>query len=230
MARKKKPVSVWGIEFDALIDDTKTLTATIPEYPVEKGFPVSDTIINDPITISMNLYVTDTPVTWLYRHGSSKERVRKICKKIENAWAEKKLTKIVTTDTTYTNMGITSISIKKSSDIGYAREIAITAKKVRITKKKTVTVPTYVLKSGETAASAGTAATSTTSTQATYSSSSTGSTATSTDTSTDTSASTTTATTGGNSTSGSSSGGSGTNEAKKGASILYGVANGMGFI
>ena len=52
MARKLQPVSVWGIEFDALIDETKSMTSTIPEYPVEKGFSVSDTIINDPIQFS----------------------------------------------------------------------------------------------------------------------------------------------------------------------------------
>ena len=39
MARTLKPVSVAGIEFDALIDETKTLSATIPTYPVEDGFP-----------------------------------------------------------------------------------------------------------------------------------------------------------------------------------------------
>ena len=66
MARSNlKPVSVAGIEFDALIDEQKTLSATIPVYPVEEGFPVSDTIILEPISISMTLYVTNTPVTWL---------------------------------------------------------------------------------------------------------------------------------------------------------------------
>lgn len=121
MSRKLQPVSVWGIEFDALIDETKSMTSTIPEYPVEKGFSVSDTIINDPIQFSATLYLTNTPVTFLYRHGSSNDRVKRICNDIEKKWFEKKLTKIVTSDAVYTNMGITSISIKKSADIGYAR-------------------------------------------------------------------------------------------------------------
>lgn len=155
MARKLQPVSVWGIEFDALIDETKSMTSTIPEYPVEKGFSVSDTIINDPIQFSATLYLTNTPVTWLYRHGSSNDRVKRICNDIEKKWFEKKLTKIVTSDAVYTNMGLTSISIKKSADIGYAREISISAKKVRVTKRKTVNIPTYVLKAGESMANAG---------------------------------------------------------------------------
>ena len=75
-------------------------------------------------------------------------------------WLQKKLVKIVTTDAIYTNMGITSISIKKSAEIGYAREIQLKAQKVEITKKKTVKIPEYSLKSGGTAALAGAANTS----------------------------------------------------------------------
>ena len=64
MGRKKlKPVSVAGIEFDALIDEQKALSATVPTYPVEEGFPVSDTIILDPLSIQLTLYISNTPVT-----------------------------------------------------------------------------------------------------------------------------------------------------------------------
>ena len=203
MARKLQPVSVWGIEFDALIDETKSMTSTIPEYPVEEGFSVSDTIINDPIQFSATLYLTNTPVTFLYRHGSSNDRVRLICNDIEKKWFEKKLTKIVTSDAVYTNMGLTSISIKKSADIGYAREISISAKKVRVTKRKTVNIPTYVLKAGESMANAGKASASKSSSKSSSSSSS-GS--------------------GGSSSKKSSSG------SKKSASILYGAASGLGLI
>lgn len=208
MARKKlKPVSIWGIEFDALIDETKNLSATIPTYPVEKGFPVSDTIILEPISVQMTLYISNTPVTWLYRHGSSTDRVNKICDLLEQKWLKKQLAKIVTTEAIYKDMGITSISIKKSHDIGYAREVSISAQKVRITKRKTVKIPSYVLKSGETKANAGTASTSTSSSK-----SSTGSGG------------------GGGSSSSKGSGSSGSSNAKKGQSILYGAASGLGLI
>lgn len=209
MARKLQPVSVWGIEFDALIDETKSMTSTIPEYPVEEGFSVSDTIINDPIQFSATLYLTNTPVTFLYRHGSSNDRVRLICNDIEKKWFEKKLTKIVTSDAVYTNMGLTSISIKKSADIGYAREISISAKKVRVTKRKTVNIPTYVLKAGESMANAGKASTSKSSSKSSSSSSS---------------SSNSSSSSSGSSSKKSSSG------SKKSASILYGAASGLGLI
>lgn len=203
MARNMQPVSVWGIEFDALMDETKNMTSTIPEYPVEEGFPVSDTIINDPLSVSMTLYLTNTPVTWLYRHGTSNDRVNQICDMIQRKWFDKQLTKIVTSDTIYTNMGITSISIKKSTDTGYAREISISAKKVRVTKRKTVNIPAYVLKAGESMANAGKASTSKSSSSSSSSDSSGSS---------------------GSSSKKSSSG------SKKSASILYGAASGLGLI
>ena len=219
MGRKRlRPVTIAGIEFDALLDETKNLAATIPVYPVESGFPVSDTIILEPLKLQMTLYVSNTPVTWLYRHGTSNSRVNNICNRIENLWLSKQLVKIVTTDTVYKNMGITSISIKHSKEIGYAREISITAQKVRVTSRKTASIPSYILKAGETMANAGTASTSTTSSSAGTASGSTGG------------SSGSSSSSGGGSGGSGSSGGSGGSSAKKNQSILYGVASGLGFI
>ena len=228
MARSNlRPVSVSGIEFDALIDETKTMSATVPAYPVEDGFPVSDTIILNPLTVSMTLYVSNTPVTWLYRHGNSNNRVLEICNQIESLWMDKTPVKIVTTDAIYTDMAITNISVKKSRDIGYAREISLTAQKIRITSRQTVDIPSYILKSGATEASAGTASTSKTSNK--IDSRTTGSVGSSKSGSSSKSASD------GSSKSSGGSGGSSSKKtnatpAKKSASILYGVASGLGFI
>ena len=164
MIRKRlKPVAIDGITFDAMLNEQKNLNATIPQYPVESGFPVSDTIILEPLSLQLTLYISNTPVTFLYRHSNSMDRVKKICEQIEKLWLSKKLVKIVTADTIYTDMGLTSISIKKSKELGYAREISITAVKVRITNTKTASIPDYVLKSGKSMANAGKADTTTTS-------------------------------------------------------------------
>lgn len=203
MRKNLVPVTIAGISFDALVDETKTLTSTIPVYPVESGFPVSDTIINDPISIQLTLYVSNTPVTWLYRHGSSGDRVKRICQEIENLWLSKQLVKIVTTDSIYTDMGLSSISIRKTREIGYAREIVVSAQKIRITSIRTADIPAYILQSGATYANAGTAS-ATTSGNGNSSGSSNAA---------------------GNS--GSSGGNSIVGRAK---SILYGVASGLNFI
>jgi hypothetical protein len=212
---KLQPCIIDGVEFDALIDESKTLSASIPTYPVEDGFPVSDNIVLDPVSLQMTLYVSNTPVTWLYRHGTSMDRVNNICNQIEDLWLEKKLVKVVTSDAIYTDMGILSIGIKKSKELSYAREISISLQKVRITKRETVNIPAYVLKSGESNANAGVATTSTTSNKSgtvtgTSGSQSTGSTA--------------------SSSPGSSSSSSSSSDAKKKQSILYGAAKGLGIL
>lgn len=157
MAKARQPVSVNGIEFDALIDESRTLEATVPEYAVEDGFSISDAIILGSETLSMTLFVTDTPVTWRNRHGSGPGRVEQICKQIEELYFKGEPVTIVTSDVTYSNMAIESLTIGKSADVGYAREIPISFRKIRVTSAQTTTIPESYGKSGDTGAAAGTA-------------------------------------------------------------------------
>ena len=70
MARAKQPVSVGGIEFDALLESEEGYEADVPEYPTEAGFNVTAAFILKADTLTMTLFVTDTPVTWRNRTGS----------------------------------------------------------------------------------------------------------------------------------------------------------------
>lgn len=204
MARAKQPVSVNGIEFDALISQTDTLEATVPEYTVEDGFVVSDAIILNPEKLDMVLYITDTPVTWYSRHGSDQDRVETIVKQLQELYFTAEPTTVVTSAKSYTNMAIESLSISKSVEIGYAREVSISFKKIRVTSAKTTTIPDSYGKSGTTQASAGTASTSSESSGGSSGSGSGG----------------------GSSGSGSNSGSSGGSK----SSILYSAANSIGLI
>lgn len=157
MAQPKQPVSINGVEFDALITEDRGLEATVPEYAVEDGFAVSDTIIIGTETLSMTLYITDTPVTWFSRHGSGRGRTESIVKQLEELFYTKEPVTVVTSDRTYTDMAIETISFSKSVETGYAREIPISLRKIRITKARTTTIPDSYGKSGATGESAGTA-------------------------------------------------------------------------
>ena len=141
MGKATQPVSINGLEFDALIDENRTLEATVPEYSVESGFPVSDSVILSPEKLSMTLFVTNTPVTWYRRHGSSPTRVDSVVKQLEELYFAKEPVTIVTSDATYTSMAIESITISKSLETGYARQIPISFKKIRVTTAKTTTIP-----------------------------------------------------------------------------------------
>ena len=142
------------------MSESRTLRATVPEYSVEDGFSVSDSIILQPEELSMVLFVTDTPVTWARRHGSGRGRTQQICDQLENLYYNGDPVTVVTTDKTYTNMAIESLTISKSTEVGYAREIPISFKKIRTTSARTTSIPASYGKSGVSGASAGTASTS----------------------------------------------------------------------
>ena len=69
-----------------------------------------------------------------------------------------------TADKSWDNMCITSLTISKTEEDGYARKIPIELKRVDITETKTGTVPASYARGGKSGASAGTASTSTSST------------------------------------------------------------------
>ena len=206
MPRATQPVSINGIEFDALISQEQTLTAKAPEYTVEDGVPVSDNVSLDSEPLNMVLYLTNTPVTWYNRHGSSPSRVAQVEKQLKELYFAKEPVTVVTSDDVFTDMVITSVGFKKSRETGFDREIPIAFKKVRVTKARTATIPESYGRGGATGASVGTANTS-----AGSSGSGSGSSG------------------GGGSGSGSGSGGSNQNGNRKG-SILYGAASSMGLL
>lgn len=160
MGKATRPVSINGIEFDALIDETRTLDSTVPEYSVESGFSVSDAIILNPEKLSMTLFVTNMPVTWHRQHGGNKGRVADVCKQLEELYYAGEPVTITTSDATYSSMAIESLTLGKKLETGYSREIPISFKKIRVTSAKSTTIPDSYGKSGKSAASAGTASTS----------------------------------------------------------------------
>ena len=160
-SKVKRPVSINGIEFDALITEDRTLEASVPEYSVEDGYSVSDSIIIGTEKLSMTLFVTNTPVTWYRRHGSSNTRVKNVCARLEQMFFEATPVTIITNEKVYRNMAIESIGFSKNLETGYSREIPISFKKIRVTTAKTTTIPASYGKSGSSGSSAGNASTST---------------------------------------------------------------------
>jgi hypothetical protein len=94
---------------------------------------------------------------------------------LESLYYTKTPVTVVTSDMTYTNMAIESMTVSKSLEIGYAREVPITFRKVRITGSSTTGIPSSYGKSGSSGTTAGTASTTTGSSSSSSGSSSSGS-------------------------------------------------------
>lgn len=154
--RNIQPVSVAGIEFPAMLDETQTFTSDIPEYPVETGFVISDNITLQPMELPLTLLLSDTPLTWRSRVRSMSEAESML----KELYFSKTPFTVVTPSGTFESMGITSMQIKRSSENGYNKEVSLSLKQINVTATKTASIPDSYGKSGATGANAGTASTS----------------------------------------------------------------------
>ena len=130
------PVSVAGIEFPAMLDETQTYTSSIPDYPVETGFTVSDSIIIQPMELPLTLLLSDTPLTWRGRVRSMAEAESML----KELYFSKTPFSVTTPSGTFDNMGITSMNIKRSTETGYNKEVSLSLKQIPVTESKTTTI------------------------------------------------------------------------------------------
>lgn len=141
--RNIQPVSVAGIEFAALLNETQTYSADIPSYPVETGFSVSDNIALQPMELPLTLLISDTPLTWRGRARSVSETEAML----KELYFKKTTFTVVTPSGTFSNMGITSMQIKKSTDLGFDKEVSLSLQEVPTTETRTTAIPSSYGKS-----------------------------------------------------------------------------------
>lgn len=152
-----RPCSINGIEFDALISESRSLTSEVPEYAVEAGFSVSDNISIKPMVIEITANLTNTPVTWLETHGTG--RVDSVVAQLENLFFSRQLVTFVTSTSTYKNMSITALTVPKDTENLTSRDIRMTLKEVTVVSSQTTTIPSSYVRGGDTGANAGTSGT-----------------------------------------------------------------------
>lgn len=159
MAKTYSPSSLGGVKFDAIISRDRTYSAEVPTYPVESGFPVSDSVLRSPLELSVTAFISDTPVTWKRQLGNTRSRVSKVVKQLENLYFAGEPVTFITGNKVYTNMAITSITVPETAEMKTAVEVQISLKQVEVTKAKTTTIPASYGMSGTTGESGGSAST-----------------------------------------------------------------------
>jgi len=157
MPHVTQPVSINGIEFDALLSVNRGLEATVPQYPVEEGYSVSDAVLLGAESLSMTLLLSPTPVTWHSRHGSGIGRVDAAIKQLEALYFTRSPVSVSTAQSSYSEMAIENLAINRREELGATVEIQISFKKIRVTTAATTTIPEAYGRSGATKAAVGTA-------------------------------------------------------------------------
>lgn len=153
-----QPVNIGGIECDALIHHELAMEAEIPDYPVEEGYSVQDTMILKPRTLSLTVIVTNTPIT--FRSHASPGRVQEVAARFQELYQSRQLITVTSAKGSFQNMGITSLSLPYDVSTKTSLEIPITLKEVLTTTAQTVTIPSEYGRGGDTGTTAGTANTS----------------------------------------------------------------------
>lgn len=152
-----QPVNIGGIACDALIHHELGMETDIPDYPVEEGFSVQDTMILKPKTLTLTVIVSNTPIT--FRSGASPTRVQQVAARFQELYTRRELITVTSSKGVFKNMGITSLSLPYDVSTKTSLEIPITLKEVLTTSSKTVTIPSEYGRGGDTGTAAGTAST-----------------------------------------------------------------------
>jgi hypothetical protein len=160
MAKVKSKVSINGTKFDAVLDDSYGMTNDIPEYPVETGFSISDSIIHKPRTLNLTVFASDV------KGGAGGMGRSEAISKLESLYFLNDTVSVVTIFGSFPTMGIASIEVSRSSDTAFTVQAALSLIEVRKVGSKTTTIPDSYGKSGTSGTNAGTASTSTSATPA----------------------------------------------------------------
>ncbi len=153
---KLQPLSINGIEFDALLSENKTYSSEVPDYAVESGYSVSDNISIKPMELEITGHLTNTPVTWA-SHGTG--RVEGVVAQLENLYHSKQLVTVVTSTDVYNDMAIMSLSVPKDESNKTSRDVRMTLKKITIVSAQSTTIPAAYIRGGDTGANAETSGT-----------------------------------------------------------------------
>ena len=157
MTKPIEPVSIDGITFDALVDADETWQSDVPAYPTEAGFEVSDTIIIRSLILNLNVYLTNSPVTWKELHDEGIYRVQDVIKRLRELYFKKTPITVKTNEQDYENMAIVSIGLPTKIETGTSKLIPISLQQVMVTELQTAEIPASYGRGGATGVNAGTA-------------------------------------------------------------------------
>lgn len=149
------PATLDDIEFDAVITKSEELSADVPQYAVEKGYSVGDTIIIKPATLSITATIANRPVTWANRHAPSPNRIAEVTRQLRTLFAQRKLVTYTANGDTWKNMAITSLSIPDTKESGDTVTVTFSLSQVTVTEKKTTLVTVAFPRGGTTKSNVG---------------------------------------------------------------------------
>lgn len=130
--RQKTPVRMFMAEerdytrpiaiFDAYMHGSEESSIDTPTYPIDDDFDTQTSTMNKQVKLQMEFFLTPYPVTHQsLLQGRNVEEVKAVLAEI---YQKHDTLNIVTSETTYTDMALRSISFKRSPETGDAYEVS----------------------------------------------------------------------------------------------------------
>lgn len=139
------------LQFDVTESETHKSTAKVTDHPVETGAQISDHVINEPDTLDLIAWVTNTPI------ASTDQLIAFSPARAEQAYEQLRQMKSTgapcaaeTTLRTYESMLITELTITRNKDTGQAISVSLKLKELQTATNQTVAAPTPKMLRGNT--------------------------------------------------------------------------------
>ena len=129
------------INLDAFISEEHNYSSEVAEHPTEKGFPVSDNIVQQPTEITLDCAISPSPVQ---TQGTLPQRADKAYLDLRYYQKNGILVDIVTGLIKYRKMAITNVTIPRDKSNSKILRFTITLKQVRVSSSAKTTTETYV--------------------------------------------------------------------------------------
>lgn len=130
------------LECDVVLNYTTQFDSDVTDFPVEDGFSISDHCIRKPMTLTLDVLFTPTPVTWFNAFmGGSRHTLNRVMNAIMDIYQKGEPVTIKLANGIYTDMVMTSAPMPRRSDDGYCYKATLQFKHVRRVTQRTEDIP-----------------------------------------------------------------------------------------
>jgi hypothetical protein len=161
--KKNSPPTIDSFQLDCTISEEHQFNNNVTQFPVESGVAISDHILNQPIKLTMDGFVTNSPIVELSNAkqvGNSREEISNRTELafdfLMRLWRRREPVTVVTPTRQYENMALSSLKIPRSAEIGDSFKFSAEFQEIRIVYTSSVSTENIVVtKKGDTSGKAG---------------------------------------------------------------------------
>ncbi len=133
---------IGDLVMDATISEGHSRSNRVTRWPVENGSTISDHIANEPKRLSVEGFITDSP---LESGVQFEQRVQTAYQRLNEMWKGRALVEVVTQYEVYRQMAIEKLDIPKSRQTGESLRFNISFVEIRKVSSQTVAIPADTL-------------------------------------------------------------------------------------